>query len=123
MVLPSIEAAEILGAEGISATVVNCRFMKPYDGAMLEQIIADNRYILVVEEGTIVNGFGAHMSSVVARIDSSVYVMAHGVPDGFIEQAPRARQLADIGLDAAGIAARARVLRQTDARGARLRAG
>lgn len=123
MVLPSIEAAEILGAEGISATVVNCRFMKPYDRPMLEQIIADNRYLLVVEEGTIVNGFGAHMSSVVAGMDSSVHVMAHGVPDGFIEQAARPRQLADIGLDAAGIAARARVLRQTDARGARLRAG
>jgi 1-deoxy-D-xylulose-5-phosphate synthase len=123
MVLPSIAAAEILAAEGISATVVNCRFMKPYDSAMLEQILADNRYLLVVEEATVVNGFGAHMSSVVGRLDSGVRVLAHGVPDGFIEQAPRARQLADIGLDAAGIAARARVLRQTDARGARLRAG
>ena len=123
MVLPSIAAAEILAAEGISATVVNCRFMKPYDSAMLEQILADNRYLLVVEEATVVNGFGAHMSSVVARMDSGAHVLAHGVPDGFIEQAPRARQLADIGLDAAGIAARARVLRQTDARGARLRAG
>jgi 1-deoxy-D-xylulose-5-phosphate synthase len=123
MVLPSIAAAEILAVEGISATVVNCRFLKPYDSAMLEQILADNRYLLVVEEGTVVNGFGAHMSSVVARMDSGVRVLAHGVPDGFIEQAPRARQLADIGLDAAGIAARARVLRQTDARGARLRAG
>jgi len=123
MVLPSIAAAEILAAEGVSATVVNCRFMKPYDSAMLEQILADNRYLLVVEEGTVVNGFGAHMSSVVGRLDSGVRVLSHGVPDGFIEQAPRARQLADIGLDAAGIAARARVLRQTDARGARLRAG
>lgn len=123
MVLPSIAAAEILAAEGISATVVNCRFMKPYDSAMLEQILADNRYLLVVEEATVVNGFGAHMSSVIARMDSGVRVLAHGVPDGFIEQAPRARQLADVGLDAAGIAARARVLRQTDARGARLRAG
>ncbi len=123
MVLPSIAAAEILALEGLSATVVNCRFLKPYDSAMLEQILADNRYLLVVEEGTVVNGFGAHMSSVVARMDSGVRVLAHGVPDGFIEQAPRARQLADIGLDAAGIAARARVLRQTDARGARLRAG
>jgi len=123
MVLPSIAASEILAAEGVSATVVNCRFMKPYDSAMLEQILADNRYLLVVEEGTVVNGFGAHMSSVVGRLDSGVRVLAHGVPDGFIEQAPRARQLADIGLDAAGIAARARVLRQADARGARLRAG
>jgi 1-deoxy-D-xylulose-5-phosphate synthase len=123
MVLPALAAAEILAADGISATVVNCRFMKPHDEAMLREVLDQNRYVLVVEEGTVVNGFGAHMSSVVAAIDPAVRVMAHGVPDKFIEQAPRARQLVDVGLDAPGIAARARALRQTDARGARLRAG
>jgi len=123
MVLPAVAAAEILGAEGISSTVVNCRFMKPYDEAMLEEIVAAHRHILVVEEGTVVNGFGAHMTSVIARIDPAVHVLAHGVPDVVIEQAPRARQLSDVGLDAAGIAARARSLRQIDGRGARLRAG
>jgi len=123
MVLPSIAAAEILAADGTSATVVNCRFMKPYDEAMLAEIVGEHRHILVVEEGTVVNGFGAHMSSVIAQLDPKVHVMAHGVPDVFIEQAPRVRQLAEVGLDALGIAARARMLRQTDGRGARLRAG
>ncbi|MDP9179946.1 MAG: 1-deoxy-D-xylulose-5-phosphate synthase [Gemmatimonadota bacterium] len=123
MVLPSVAAAEMLATDGINATVVNCRFMKPYDDSMLREVLAANRYVLVVEEGTVVNGFGSYMSSVVATIDPAVRVMAHGVPDKFIEQAPRARQLADMGLDAPGIAARARQLRQTDARGARLRAG
>jgi 1-deoxy-D-xylulose-5-phosphate synthase len=123
MVLPSVAAAEILAADGISATVINCRFMKPYDEAMLSDVVAEHRHVLVVEEGTVVNGFGARMSSVIARLDPKVHVMAHGVPDAFIEQAPRARQLAEVGLDAMGIAARARMLRQTDGRGARLRAG
>lgn len=123
MVLPSVAAAEILATDGISATVVNCRFMKPYDEAMLNEIVAEHRHVLVVEEGTVVNGFGAHMSSVIARLDPQVHVMAHGVPDVFIDQAPRVRQLAEVGLDALGIAARARMLRQADGRGARLRAG
>ena len=123
MVLPSVAAAEMLATDGINATVVNCRFMKPYDNAVLREVLAANRYVMVVEEGTVVNGFGSYMSSVIAAIDPAVRVMAHGVPDRFIEQAPRARQLADLGLDAPGIAARARQLRQTDARGARLRAG
>jgi len=123
MVLPSVAAAEMLATDGINATVVNCRFMKPYDDAVLREVLAANRYVMVVEEGTVVNGFGSYMSSVIAAIDPAVRVMAHGVPDRFIEQAPRARQLADLGLDAPGIAARARQLRQTDARGARLRAG
>jgi 1-deoxy-D-xylulose-5-phosphate synthase len=123
MVLPAIAAAEKLAEEGINATVVNCRFIKPHDEETLKAIVADNRHLLVVEEGTVVNGFGAHMAAVVAQIDSSVRVFAHGVPDQFIEQAPRARQLASVGLDAQGIAARVRQVRQGDTRGAHLRAG
>ena len=123
VVLPSVAAAEMLSEEGLNVTVVNCRFIKPHDEEMLAQIVAENRDILVVEEGTIVNGFGAHMSAVVAQMDPAVRVIAHGVPDRFIEQAPRARQLASVGLDAAGIAARAKQIRHGDARGARLRAG
>ena len=123
MVLPSIAAAEKLAEEGINATVVNCRFIKPHDEEMLKSIVAENREILVVEEGTVVNGFGAHIAAVVAQMDPVVRVVAHGVPDRFIEQAPRARQLASVGLDAAGIAAKAKQVRPGDARGARLRAG
>jgi 1-deoxy-D-xylulose-5-phosphate synthase len=123
MVLPSLAAAEKLAEEGINATVVNCRFIKPHDEETLASIVADNKDILVVEEGTVVNGFGAHMAAVVAQIDPAVRVIAHGVPDKFIEQAPRARQLSLAGLDAQGIAARAKQIRHGDARGARLRAG
>ena len=123
MVLPSLSAAEMLADEGINATVVNCRFIKPHDAAMLASLVGENRHLLVVEEGTVVNGFGAHIAAVVAEMDSGVRVIAHGVPDEFIEQASRARQLASAGLDAHGIAARVRQIRQSGSRGARLRAG
>jgi 1-deoxy-D-xylulose-5-phosphate synthase len=123
MVLPALAAAEKLAEEGVSTTVVNCRFIKPHDEATLKAVIAENQNLLVVEEGTVVNGFGAHMAAVVAQMDPSIRVLAHGVPDEFIEQAPRATQLASVGLDAAGIAARVRQIRQSDTRGAHLRAG
>ena len=123
MVLPAVAAAESLSSEGINATVVNCRFLKPHDATMLASIVAEHHSILVVEEGTVVNGFGAYLSAIVADIDSDVKVFTHGVPDAFIEQAPRARQLASVGLDATGIAARVRQIRQADSRGTRLRAG
>ena len=115
MVLPSLAAAETLAAEGLSVTVVNCRFLKPHDELTLGAIIADHHQLLVVEEGTVVNGFGAYMSTVVARMDSTVRVTAHGIPDRFIEQAPRARQLALVGLDAKGIADRVRALHESEA--------
>ncbi len=115
MVRPSLEAANSLAAEGINVSVVNCRFLKPYDEVTLAAILADHRHILVVEEGTMVNGFGAFISSVIARHDASVRVSVHGVPDRVIQAAPRARQLAACGLDAAGIAERVRALHESEA--------
>jgi 1-deoxy-D-xylulose-5-phosphate synthase len=115
MVLPSLAAAESLAAEGLDVTVVNCRYLKPHDEVTLAAILADHRQLLVVEEGTVVNGFGAYMAAVVGRLDPAVRVQAHGVPDRFIEQASRKRQLASLGLDAEGIAARVRALHGSEA--------
>lgn len=115
MVLPSLAAAEQLAADGIDATVVNCRFLKPYDEVTLTAIVAHHKHILVVEEGTIVNGFGAYMSAAIAQLDPAARVGVHGVPDRFIEQASRARQLQLTGLDAAGIARRVRALHESEA--------
>jgi 1-deoxy-D-xylulose-5-phosphate synthase len=115
MVLPSLAAAELLAAEGLSVTVVNCRYLKPYDELTLAAVVADHRQLLVVEEGTVVNGFGAYMASVVATMDPGVRVIAHGVPDRIIYAASRARQLAACGLDAAGIAERVRALHESEA--------
>ena len=115
MVLPALEAAETLAAEGIPVTVVNCRFLKPHDEVTLAALLADHRYFLTVEEGTVVNGFGAYMSSVIERLDPSARVVTHGVPDVYIEQAPRKRQLQLTGLDPAGIAERVRALHGTAA--------
>ncbi len=110
MVLPSLEAAKKLGEEGLSVTVVNCRYLKPHDEVTLNALLANHKQFLVVEEGTVVNGFGAYMSAIVARLDPSARVIAHGIPDAFIEQASRTRQLALTGLDAEGIATRVRAL-------------
>jgi 1-deoxy-D-xylulose-5-phosphate synthase len=123
MVLPSVAAAEILNETGTSVTVVNCRYLKPHDERVLAEIVRDHRNVLVVEEGSVVNGFGAHMSAVIGQLDPSVKVVAHGVPDDFVDQASRARQLAAIGLDARGIAQRAsEAFGMESSRGTHLRA-
>jgi 1-deoxy-D-xylulose-5-phosphate synthase len=115
MVLPSLAAAEELAAEGIDVSVVNCRYLKPYDEVTLTAVLAHHRHVLVVEEGTVVNGFGAYMAQVIGQLDPSVRVAVHGVPDRFIDQAPRKRQLALLGLDAPGIARRVRSLHGSEA--------
>ncbi len=115
MVLQALGAADQLAADGLNVTVVNCRFLKPYDSLTLQAVLHDHRSVLVVEEGTVVNGFGAYMAQVIHRMDSGVRVSAHGVPDTFIEHAPRKRQLAATGLDPEGIAARVRALLESEA--------
>lgn len=115
MVNSSIAAADALAAEGLHVTVVNCRFLKPYDEVTLAAILADHKQILVVEEGTVVNGFGAFLSSVIARHDSTIRVATHGVPDQIVHAASRARQLAACGLNAVGIANRVRALHESEA--------
>ena len=115
MVEESLKAAEALAAEGLPVTVVNCRYLKPYDEATLAALVASHDQLLVVEEGTVVNGFGAFMAAVVAGMDPAVRVHAHGVPDRIIYAASRARQLAQCGLDADGIARRVRALAESGA--------
>jgi 1-deoxy-D-xylulose-5-phosphate synthase len=108
MVHPALDAAEQLAAEGLEVTVVNCRYLKPYDEVTLQAVLADHAHILTVEEGTVVNGFGAAMAAAIPRLAPAVRVAVHGVPDRIVYAAPRRRQLAQCGLDAAGIAARVR---------------
>lgn len=115
MVQESLKAADALAADGLPVTVVNCRYLKPYDATTLTAILATHQQLLVVEEGTVVNGFGAFMASVVSAMDPTVRVQAHGVPDRIIYAASRARQLAQVGLDAAGIADRVRAMHGTGA--------
>jgi 1-deoxy-D-xylulose-5-phosphate synthase len=114
-VLPALAAAESLAGDGLDVTVVSCRFLKPYDEVTLTAIVGQHRQILCVEEGTVVNGFGAYMSSIIEQIDPTVRVGVHGVPDRFIEQAPRKVQLQWTGLDAPGIARRVRALLESEA--------
>jgi 1-deoxy-D-xylulose-5-phosphate synthase len=119
MVPPAVQAADLLAAEGIECAVVNCRFLKPLDSAMLESLVQRHRILVTVEEGTIVNGFGAYLAETLQTTHPEVRVVALGVPDRLIEQAPRAEQLELFGLTAAGIARRITALQHEESLEAR----
>jgi 1-deoxy-D-xylulose-5-phosphate synthase len=103
MVLPALKVAESLAVEGIDATVVNCRFIKPIDEVTLSWVTQNHDVIVTIEEASIVNGFGA---TIAARVELPVEIM--GVPDVIIQHANRDQQLAEVGLDAASISSRVR---------------
>jgi 1-deoxy-D-xylulose-5-phosphate synthase len=115
MCQPAMGAAQRLAAEGLDVTVVNCRFLKPLDRAMLEGLVQSHRLLVTVEDATVVNGFGAHLAVTVQTVAPEVRVIALGAPDRIYEHAPRAMQLAEVGLTAEGIAERVRALAAEEA--------
>jgi len=110
MCRPALEAAELLAADGFEITVVNCRFLKPMDRAMLEALARDHKLFVTVEDGAVVNGFGATLAGRMQTTAPDVRVVPLGVPDRTYEHAPRAKQLEEVGLTGPGLAARIRVL-------------
>jgi 1-deoxy-D-xylulose-5-phosphate synthase len=112
MVLPALEAAETLAGEGIRCTVVSCRFLKPYDRPVLEEMVRSHPLVLTVEEGQVLNGFGAFMSREIDALGlpGGPRVDSMGIPDRFVQHGSRAELLAELGLDAQGIAGRVRSL-------------
>ena len=106
----ALAAAEQLSAEGRDVTVVNCRFLKPVDRELLDALLREHRLLVTVEDGTVVNGFGAYLAGLVETVAPETRVVPLGVPDATYEHAPRAQQLAQVGLTGSGIAARVHAL-------------
>jgi 1-deoxy-D-xylulose-5-phosphate synthase len=104
MVAPAMEAAEKLAAQGIEATVVNARFVKPVDTELILDVASRIKYIVTVEENTLPGGFGSSVNDALKQADiNDVIVRSIGVPDMFIEHGGQAFIRAKYGLDAKGI--------------------
>jgi len=110
MVQEARKAAEDLSEKGLEVTVVNCRFVKPLDAFILDRILQSHSGILTVEEGAVVNGFGAFLAREMEGLPPGKGVMLRslGIPDRFVAHGGRGELLREIDLDAQGIAARVR---------------
>ena len=110
MVCAASEAATALASSGIQAEVVNCRFLKPYDRDVLADVAERHRRVITIEEGAVINGFGAYMTRELSALtlEHATEVRSMGLPDRFIEHGGREVLLRDLGLDAEGIATEAR---------------
>lgn len=98
-------AAEQLACEGIEVEVVDARFCKPVDGEMLSRVLREGHPVLTVEDHALQNGFGtAVVEHAVGHHLPTRWVTRLGIPDRLIAHATRKEQLAEVGLDPAGIA-------------------
>jgi 1-deoxy-D-xylulose-5-phosphate synthase len=90
-------------ADGLDATLVNMRFVRPLDEDLIASIAATHRAIVTLEENAIAGGAGSAVLECLQRIGSAVPVLQIGVPDGFVEHGTRDDNLAAAGLDAAAV--------------------
>ena len=88
MVYKAKQADEILAESGIMATVINMRFAKPLDKAVLAKMAADKRLLITVEENVLAGGFGSAVAEVLADGDllKQTSLLRMGIADTFVEQ-------------------------------------
>jgi 1-deoxy-D-xylulose-5-phosphate synthase len=110
MVLPALGAADLLAAEGFKPAVVNARFVKPLDEALILEQARACGAIVTVEESSVVGGFGSAVLELLAREGVTIPVRTLGIPDRFFEHASQGRLRELSGLAPTSIADAARTV-------------
>ncbi|RZI87244.1 MAG: 1-deoxy-D-xylulose-5-phosphate synthase [Pseudomonas sp.] len=95
-------------AEKLDATVVDMRFVKPLDEALVLELAANHELLVTIEENAIMGGAGAAVGEFLSREAVLKQLLHLGLPDTYVEHAKPAQMLAECGLDAAGIEASVR---------------
>lgn len=101
----AILAAQQLETEDLSVGVIDARFCKPIDAAMLKRVLRVGHAVLTLEDHALQNGFGsAVLEHAVLHHLPTEHLTRLGMPDRLVGHATRKEQLAEVGLDAHGIA-------------------
>ncbi|MGQ0542508.1 MAG: 1-deoxy-D-xylulose-5-phosphate synthase [Blastocatellia bacterium] len=105
MVNPALAAADLLEKDGIDATVVNARFVKPLDSKAFLELAQSCRLIVTVEEAYLAGGFGSAVMELLEEqgLQEEVKLVRMGVPDRIVTHGDAKLLLAKYGLDADGI--------------------
>ncbi|MFA6232951.1 MAG: 1-deoxy-D-xylulose-5-phosphate synthase [Bacteroidota bacterium] len=105
MVQNAEKAADLLLNSGLRAAVVNMRFVKPLDTALLDDIFARYKNVLTIEDNSVVGGFGSAVAEYMTACRvQGLTLQIHGIPDDFIEQGTQEELHRSINLDPLGIA-------------------
>jgi 1-deoxy-D-xylulose-5-phosphate synthase len=90
-------------AERLDATLVNMRFVKPLDEALVLDVAGRHEAIVTVEENVVAGGGGSAIDELLVAHGAALPVLNLGIPDQFIEHGSREECLAAAGLDAASL--------------------
>ncbi|MFO7871827.1 MAG: 1-deoxy-D-xylulose-5-phosphate synthase [Kiritimatiellia bacterium] len=104
MVAPATEAADILEKDGVITGVVNARFVRPLDAALLREHARNCELIAVLENGIVTGGFGTAMQEEVEARGGACRVLRLGWPDSFVPHGDTSVLKEKFGLTPGGIA-------------------
>jgi 1-deoxy-D-xylulose-5-phosphate synthase len=107
----ALKAADILGEQGMSVTVVDARFAKPLDGELISGLVRKYKHVITVEDHVLAGGFGSAVLEFLSEkgLDSR-RLHRIAIPDRFVSHDSRSALLASLGLDGEGIAGKVRSL-------------
>ncbi len=103
MATTCVEVAQRLEAQGIGVTVVDPRWVKPVDPALVTAA-REHRLVVSVEDNGLTGGTGSVLLQTLNAAGVTTPVRLHGIPQHFLDHAKRAKILTDIGLDAQSLA-------------------
>ncbi len=110
MVHPALEAADELAAAGVSAAVLNARFVKPLDRERVVRLARKTGAVVTVEEHGAQGGFGSAVLEALAEEGVAVPSHVTAIPDRLVEHGDPAQQLDEMSLSTSGIADAVRAL-------------
>ena len=99
MVQKALEVAKVLELEGTSATVVNMRFLKPLDTALVEEVAAHSTHIAVIEENSVIGGLGSAVIDCLNEKGLNRPVLKIALPDAFVTHGSMEDLYREIGFD------------------------
>lgn len=100
MVKTAVEVKRRLSGQGISVTVVNMRFVKPFDKALIRELSESHRLLVTMEENVRSGGFGEKIASFAMEENLPVRVQIIALPNCFVHQGSVASQMKHTGIDA-----------------------
>jgi len=106
MVYPALGAADLLMNNGIAATVVNGRFVKPLDTDLIRDLAETTGTIVTIEENVTLGGYGSAVTQYLANEDIPCRVLNLGLEDHFYDHASQGRLRDLAGLSPQAIADR-----------------
>ena len=106
MVKIAEEAAELLKKRGVDVTLVNMRFVKPFDRELLRELAKDHELFVTMEENVENGGFGQQVLDFAEQERLPVHISIAAVPDCFVRHGSVEGQRKRLGLDAESIARR-----------------